>query len=92
MSPEDTVRELVNVAERAGIEVRIEPLDPEIFARHRGGLCRIEGVRTIVVDAGAPIDEKLVVLLRALAHVELDAIYIRPELRDRIDSEKSRVS
>jgi hypothetical protein len=85
----EQVRELMNVAERAGIEVRVEPLDPEIFVRHRGGICRIDGVRTIVVDAQAPVDEKLVVLLRALASVELDAIYMRPGLRDRIERQKT---
>lgn len=91
MGPGEVVRELLNVAERAGIEVRLEPLDPEIFARHRGGFCKIDGVRTIVIDAQAPVDEKLSVLLRALAQVELDALYIRPELRDRIERAKSGV-
>ncbi|MEO7113687.1 MAG: hypothetical protein ABI183_24830 [Polyangiaceae bacterium] len=90
MSPEEVVRELLNVAKRAGIEVRLEPLDPDVFERHRGGICRIEGVRTILVDSEAPITEKISVLLRALGQVELDAIYMRPELRDRIDSQKKR--
>jgi hypothetical protein len=92
MAPEEVVRELLNVAERAGISVRVEPLDPDLFETRRGGMCRIEGVRTIVVDARAPIEEKISVLLRALGQVELDAIYMRPELRDRINSLKLRIS
>ncbi len=85
----ELLRALLNVAERAGIEVRLEPLDPEMFSRHRGGICRIEGVRTIFIDSNAPIEEKTSVLLHALGQVDLDAIYMRPELRDRIDSQKT---
>lgn len=88
MGPEVVVRELLNVAERAGIAVRIEPLDPDVFERRRGGICRIEGVRTILVDSAASIEEKISVLLRALAKVELDAVYMLPELRNRIESQK----
>lgn len=85
MGPEEVVRELLNVAERVGIAVRLEPLDPDLFERSRGGICRIEGVRTIVVDARASNEEKMVVLLHALGSVELDAVYMRPQLRDRIE-------
>ncbi|MEO8874873.1 MAG: hypothetical protein ABI461_04730 [Polyangiaceae bacterium] len=86
--PDEVLRELLNVALRAGIQVRSEPLDPDLFERSRGGICRIEGVRTIVVDSSAPIEERIAVLLRALATVELDAVYMRPELRERIDRQK----
>ena len=92
MGPGEVVRELMNVAERAGISVRIEPLDPDLFERRRGGICKIQGTPTIVVDSGASLSEKIEVLLHALSAIELDAIYMRPELRDRIDSLKQRVS
>ena len=90
--PGEKFRELLNVAERAGISVRLEPLDPEVFLRHRGGICRIEGVQTILIDSAAPAEEKMAVLLRALGSVELDAIYIRPDLRNCIERAKSGVS
>jgi hypothetical protein len=90
-SPGEVVRELMNVAQRAGIEVRVEPLDPEIFARHRGGICRIEGAQTILVDSTASNEEKMAVLLNALGSVELDAIYMRPQLRERIERQKGYV-
>ena len=88
--PEEVVRELVNVAERIGIEVRVEPLDPEIFTRHRGGICKIEGARTILIDSTASTDEKMAVLLRALGSVELDAVYMRPHLRQQIEQHKKK--
>jgi hypothetical protein len=88
MRAEEVVRELVNVAERAGISVRLEPLDPDFFETRRGGICRIEGARTIVVDSRASIDEKMVVLLRALGSVELDAVYMLPQLRQQIEQHK----
>jgi hypothetical protein len=89
---EEVFRELLNVAERAGISVRLEPMDPELFERRHGGLCKIEGVRTILVDSAASLEEQLAVLLRALGQVELDAIYMRPGLRNRIDRARSGVS
>jgi hypothetical protein len=81
----EAVRELVNVAERAGISVRLEPLDPDLFERSHGGICKIEGKRTILIDSTASIDEKIAVLLRALGSVELDAVYMRPLLRQQIE-------
>jgi hypothetical protein len=89
MAPEDVVRELLNLAERTGIAVRIEPLDPEIFLHHRGGICKIEGAPTILVDSAASIDEKMAVLLRAMGSVELDAVYMRPQLREQIERHKT---
>jgi hypothetical protein len=92
MQPDEVVRELLNVAERAGISVRLEPLDPDFFETRRGGICKIDGAQTILVDSRASSDEKMVVLLRALGSVELDAIYMRPQLREQIERHKSRAT
>ncbi|HEX7665102.1 MAG TPA: hypothetical protein VF407_11340 [Polyangiaceae bacterium] len=74
------------LADRAGIAVRTEPLDPAVFERSRGGLCKIAGKTTIVVDSKASIHEKIAVFLDSLACVDLDAVYILPSLRARIEA------
>ena len=90
MGPEDHSsalwRQLEDLADRAGIDVRSEPLDPAVFERRRGGLCKIAGRTTIVVDSNASIHEKIAVFLEALARVDLDAVYMLPSLRERLEA------
>ncbi len=91
MGPEDLLRALEALADRAGIEVRSEPLDPAVFERRRGGLCKLAGRTTIVVDSGASIHEKTAVFLEALARIDLDAVYMLPSLRERLEAVRGQV-
>lgn len=78
---------MLDVARRAGVEVRREPFDAGVprEARPRGGLCRIHGTTVILVDTTLTIVERAAVLADALAGVQLDSISMPPFVRDRIE-------
>ena len=74
---------LADLARRMGLRVRFDVMDAETVERP-GGLCKIHGVKTVVVDACAPALDQVGVLLRVLASYNLDVVYVPPLLRKRI--------
>lgn len=72
--------ELVAVARRLGVEVRLEPFSTAPTSG--GGLCTLGGRALIVIDHQAPLATRVEVLARALARLETDAVYMTPEARD----------
>jgi hypothetical protein len=73
VSPEEAIRALVEVAARAGVEIRIEPF--ALALSGKGGLCRIEGRPVVLVDAKLSVLEQAGVIGVALGEVDLgDAV------------------
>ena len=93
VTPPEILTELEKLAQRIGVPVRYEALfapakkDPE-GPRLRGGLCRLRGKLLIVVDEAAPLLDKIGVLSDALAKFDLEAIFVPPALRARLDGDK----
>jgi len=56
--------ELVQAAQRLGVEVRSEPF--ETPAAMGGGLCVVRGAHLVLIDQGAPLIDRLRALARAL--------------------------
>ena len=69
VSPEEAIRALVEVAARAGVEIRIEPF--ALALSGKGGLCRIEGRPVVLVDAKLSVLEQAGVIGVALGEVDL---------------------
>jgi len=67
-----------------GIQVRYERLDGET-AFPAGGLCRVKDKHFIIVNAGAPINEKVRTLTRALKRFDLSGVYLKPAIRDLLE-------
>lgn len=85
---------LVEVAERLGIEVRVEPFGLDMI-RGRGGLCRIGGKPVVVVDERAPLVDRIAVVAtvlarRSLGEVEMDDS-VRAEIERRRPPKKPKV-
>lgn len=74
MTPEEAVRALSAVAAEAGVEVRIERF--ELALAGKGGLCRLEGRRLILVDAKLGVLEQAGVIGEALAEVDLRNVQV----------------
>jgi UDP-N-acetylmuramate dehydrogenase len=79
----DLLDELVRVATRLGVEVRIEPF--ETPPARGGGRCLVEGREFILLDARAPLGERVNALASALSDLDLDDVYVTPEARDRVE-------
>ena len=83
MDDRDLFEELVRVAARLGIQVRIEPF--ETPPAGGGGRCLVDGREFILVDARAPLGDRLGTLATAMSDLDLEDIYVTPEARDRVE-------
>jgi UDP-N-acetylmuramate dehydrogenase len=76
--------ELLEVARKLGVPVRIEPF--ETPAAGGGGLCVVHGRDLVLLDAGASPSDRVRALARALAGLDVDAVYMAPEARELVES------
>jgi hypothetical protein len=83
MTPAEMLRELRRLCERIGVDVRSEAVDPAVV--RRGGLCILHGKPIVVVDDALPVLDQVGVLAEALRHFDLEAIYLPPILRARLE-------
>jgi len=77
---------LIRAADQLGVPVRIEPF--ETPAVGGGGLCRLHGKPLVLLDARAPLRERVQVLAGALAALESDHVYMVPEARELVEAMK----
>lgn len=83
MDDRELLDELVRVATRLGVQVRIEPF--ETPPARGGGRCLIEGREFILLDARAPLGDRVGALASALSDLDLEDVYVMPEARDRVE-------
>ncbi len=80
--------ELMRLAGRLGVEVRVEPFaTPPAGA---GGRCVVDGRPLILLDARAPLGDRVDALAGALAGPHLEDVYVAPEVRARVDLARDR--
>jgi UDP-N-acetylmuramate dehydrogenase len=79
----DLLAELARVASRLGADVRIEPF--ETPPAGGGGRCLVDGREFILIDARAPLGDRLGTLATAMSDLDLEDIYVTPEARDRVE-------
>lgn len=77
--------ELQALALRLGVDVRVEPLESGL-ADARGGLCRLRGRPFVLMDESLPLGDRIDVLAAALATFDLEAVYLSPFVRARIEA------
>lgn len=76
----ELLKELEELAAKAGIKVRYERSDA------RGGMCVFQGSRMIIIDRKASDDYKISVIAENIKKADLSDIYISPKIRDILDS------
>jgi hypothetical protein len=76
--------ELLLVAARLGVEIRIEPF--ETPATMGGGLCIVRGEELVLIDRNAPLPDRISGLARALSELESETVYMAPEARQLIEA------
>ncbi len=89
MAPIDIFQELEKLARRLGVVVRVEPFE---FLDARGGICRVNGVPTVIVPAGLPLLDRIGVLCDALARFNLEVLFVPPIVRRRLSRQKPQLS
>ena len=82
------LEELMRLAGRLGVGVRVEPFaTPPAGA---GGRCVLDGRPLILLDARAPLADRVDALAGALAGLDLDDVYLAPEVRARVEAARAR--
>lgn len=85
--------ELIGVARKLGIEVRVEAL--RVPTRSAGGLCRFKGKPTLLLDQKTSAIDRAGALAEALAQLappdgDLEHVYMAPEARELVDVARAR--
>jgi len=75
--------ELERLARTAGVEVRRETLPVA------GGLCRLRGKWTLLLDSASSVEEQTELLVEALRGFDLTGVYVRPAIRQLLEPEGS---
>jgi hypothetical protein len=91
MHPPEFLRELSVLAGRLEVDLRFESFDGlrQIGPLSRGGLCRLYGRPTIVVDEGLSVLDKIEVVAQALSTLDLDRVYMPPQVRTELERRRA---
>ncbi|MGH7320407.1 MAG: hypothetical protein ACRELA_12385 [Candidatus Rokuibacteriota bacterium] len=84
MNEQNLFDELRRAAETLGVAVRVEPF--ETAATAGGGRCVFQGKHLILIDAHAPLPNRIVILAQALSDLEYDTIFMVPEAREVVEA------
>lgn len=85
------LKELEEVAQSLGIEVRYENMKKE-GSFTSGGLCRLKGQYLLIINSRAAGRDKIEALAKALKRFDLAPLYLKPGVReflDRLPAEES---
>lgn len=84
MNKEAMLEELRETCEHLGYQVRYEKGD------FGGGHCILKEQRLLVVNKRFTIERKISTIARALGELGVDAIYVKPAIRELIDHEREK--
>ena len=88
MNTEGLLDELLQLLEKAGVEVRVDAM-----GGGGGGVCSVRGRNIVFLDSQGATMERAAVCAKALARaVDLEQIYMRPEVRQFVEREVERSS
>jgi hypothetical protein len=87
MEEDVVIEQLEELARGFGIEVRYEPISfKEEMINTAGGLCILRGENLLVINSKATVRDKIKVFVQALSHFDLDHIYIKPAVRELLET------
>jgi hypothetical protein len=84
MQKEALLEELRQTCEQLGYRIRYEKGDFD------GGHCILREQRLLIVNRRFTVDRKIATVARALGELGIDAIYIKPAIRELIENEMAR--
>jgi hypothetical protein len=88
LGTERLLDELLTVARRLGIEVRVEPFRGGV--RSPGGLCRLRGRVLVLIDQRLGVFDRTRTLAEALSELDVEGVYLTPEARRIIEAARGR--
>jgi hypothetical protein len=82
MKPEQITEALEQAAAHAGVCVRYEAMTGD--SAGAGGLCKIRGEWTVIMDRRATPSDRAAMLVEALADFDVDGVPLPPEIRQAL--------
>lgn len=80
LKPRRLVRAMADVAARLGVTIRWEQ------GQFHGGRCTVDGKDVVILNRRHPPEVQMVILADVLRTLPLNSIYIRPAIRDDINT------
>jgi hypothetical protein len=78
MTEKEILKELEDIANRVGLEVRYDVLEG------KGGDCLVRGKPYVIINEGLLDEEKILILVSALKTVDLEGVFLKPKIREII--------
>lgn len=82
MKPEQITEALEQAAAQVGVKVRYESMTGE--SAGAGGLCKIRGEWTVIIDRKSAPSDRAAMLVEALAGFDTDAVFLPPQIREAL--------
>jgi len=81
------IGQLEELAESFGLQIRYEPMhQDEESIKLVGGLCWLKGENVLIINSRATVRDKIEAFVQALKHFDLESIYIKPVIRELLDT------
>jgi hypothetical protein len=87
MKPEQITEALEQAAAQVGVRVRYEAMTGD--SAGAGGLCKIRGAWTVIMDRKSPPSDRAAMLVEALSQFDVDAVFLPPEVRQALARRRS---
>lgn len=84
MNEEVLLHQLEELAGKLEILVRDENINVE-ESSSTGGLCRVEGKYLLLLNSKATVNEKILLMVKALQQFDLSDIYVKPVIRELLE-------
>src|SRR4051812_19857907 len=82
MKAEQITEALEQAAAQLGVKVRYETMTGD--SSGAGGLCKIRGEWTVIMDRKSPPSDRAGLLIDALATFDTDTVYLPPQIREAL--------
>jgi hypothetical protein len=88
MKPEQMTETLEQAAAQLGVRVRYETMTGETAGA--GGLCKVKGQWSVIIDRRTPASDRAAMLVDALSGFDTDALFLPPQVRDALASRRGQ--
>lgn len=80
MDDDTVLTKLEDLARALDIVIRYEPTEDG-----RSGVCRLRGIKTVIIHSGLPAGARISALVDALAKEDTEGIYLPPVIREMLE-------
>jgi hypothetical protein len=86
MDESTIVRQLEELAETFGLQIRYEPIRmDDDLPNVPGGVCRLKGDNILIINSNATLRDKINTLAKAVKNSDVDRVYILPVIRELLE-------